>query len=130
MSLPAVRIDLYIQACSRLVQASAMKPGKKLVPASFAEVIDSLLDSLQRYKPPVAEPDTAPAQEGPTSMEMDAPSQPSAAAQAPSAEAAHTGSSAPASDTAAAEASAAAEARAKEKRKVTYRCAKAADIDS
>ncbi len=64
-----------------------MKPGKKLVPASFAEVIDSLLDSLLRYKPEpdapeAAEETAAPAADGPSSMETDTPSQPQPAAQA------------------------------------------------
>ena len=95
-----------------------MKPGKKLVPASFAEVIDSLLDSLLRYKVPSPEDtSSSAAQDGPSSMDTDLPSQVHPAGQV----AAQNGSASTSAGPAASAQPAAdpeAEAKAKEQQKV------------
>lgn len=102
------------------LQGSAMKPGKKLVPASFAEVIDSLLDALQSYQDPVvSQPEAAKpeSQASPSSMETDPPAQP-AVSSAPAASPAENGHAGPSGQAAPTEASAAEEAKAKASRKV------------
>ena len=97
-----------------------MKPGKKLVPASFAEVIDSLLDALQNYKDPVVsqrEAEKPESEAGPSSMETDSPAMP-AASGAPAASPAENGHAGPSGQPAPTEASAAEEVKAKANRKV------------
>ncbi|KAK9833876.1 hypothetical protein WJX74_008569 [Apatococcus lobatus] len=107
-------------------KASAMKPGKKLVPASFAEVIDSLLDALQSYKDPAAsqpEANQPDSQAGPSSMETDSPAQ-LTASNAPAvspAENGNAGSAGPSAQAALAETAAAEEAKTKAKRKAANR---------
>ena len=107
------------------MQASAMKPGKKLVPASFAEVIDSLLDALQAYKDPVVsqpEAEKPESQAGPSSMETDSPVQPavsSVPASGPT-ENGNAGSAGPSSQAAPTDSPAAEEAKTKAKRKVPF----------
>ena len=100
-----------------------MKPGKKLVPASFAEVIDSLLDALQSYKDPLVsqpEAEKPESQAGPSSMETDLPAQPavsSVPAAGPS-ENGNIGSAGLSNQAASTESPAAEEAKSKAKRKV------------